>query len=159
MKLNSLHVHTSEFLNVNSLVWFLCAAVLGAVDFTSRVVCFSHCAVTGGKYFGLHPFKNLYFAFSIPLPSVLMYAVYSAVLVILCAYICVQWSAFSFYAKLAWVLIFTGALVNVGERVAIGYVRDFIQIGTGYLNLGDIYIILGVAYLLYHSSRYAQRNA
>ncbi len=74
---------------------------------------------------------------------------YGVVLVVLISYIVRQWMVFSVYQKSAWFLILAGSLANVGERVMNGYVRDFIQIGTGYLNMGDVYILMGVAYLLY----------
>ena len=149
MKSTFPYIHTSEFLSVNSLAWFLFAAALCLVDFATRIACFAHCQLTAGKYFGLRPFKNLYFAFSVPLPSILMYLLYGSVLAVLCTYVGTHWRALGFYSRLAWVLVFTGAVANVGERMVLGYVRDFIQIGTGYLNMADVYILLGVAYLLY----------
>lgn len=50
--------------------------------------------------------------------------------------------------KLAWTLVFAGAISNVTERVVLGYVRDFIFIFGGILNLADLYILGGVFILL-----------
>lgn len=140
---------TSGFTRVSPLVWYVSAVLLVTIDIMSRIICFSYCNVTFGRYLGLHPFRNQYFAFSIPLPTWSMYMLYGVVLVVLISYIVRQWMVFSVYQKSAWFLILAGSLANVGERVMNGYVRDFIQIGTGYLNMGDVYILMGVAYLLY----------
>lgn len=136
----------------SSLVWFLFGMALLSLDLGSRLLCFKFCNWSLSSFFGLHPFKNALFAFSLPVPPVLMYGIYLVVLSLLCVYVVYNWSLLAARFKLAWLLIVAGALVNVGERVVSGYVRDFIQIGTGYLNLGDIYILVGVAYLLYHNS-------
>lgn len=141
----------SGFTRVNPLVWYISVGLLVVADITSRIVCFSYCNISIGDYLGLHPFKNQYFAFSIPLPAWSMYALYGVVLSILISHIARQWTVFSRNQKTAWILILAGSSVNVGERIFSGYVRDFIQIGTGYLNMGDIYILIGVAYLLWHN--------
>ncbi len=158
MDTSSTHVSTSEATPVSPLVWFISTSILVVADVASRAACFSYCNFTLTKYIGLHPFKNEYFAFSIPLPLWCMYMLYGLVMTVLVWYVTRQWLKLGVYMRMAWLLIVAGAVVNVGERLAIGYVRDFIQVGTGYLNLGDIYILVGVAYLLYHNSRHAQRT-
>lgn len=142
----------SELCAQGSLVWFLSGAVLFGVDLGSRLICFHYCNWALNSFLGLHPFKNALFAFSLPIPLALMYGIYIVVLSVLCAYVVYNWPALAARFRVAWLLIVVGAMANVGERIVSGYVRDFIQIGTGYLNLGDLYILVGVAYLLYHNS-------
>lgn len=142
----------SELCARSSLVWFLFGVVLVGVDLGSRLFCFRYCHWSLSRFFGLHPFKNALFAFSVPVPPVLMYGIYLIVLSALCVYVVHTWPLLAWRLRLAWVLIVSGALANVGERIVSGYVRDFIQVGTGYLNLGDVYILVGVTYLLYHNS-------
>jgi signal peptidase II len=134
-------------------VWAVGWLILVAVDLLSRTWCFSGgCGLANG-FFGLESYKNYGFAFSLPLSPLLMYTIYALVLGFIGAYIVRSWRAFSTIAKLSWTLIIAGAVVNVGERVCLGYVRDFIKINTGYLNLADFWIMGGVLLLLFQSFR------
>ena len=105
------------------------------------------------KHFAGHIFKNNQFAFSLPLPLWLIYIIYAVVLASIAFYVYKHHWGFGFYAKIAWVLIFAGALCNILERIALGFVRDFIYITlrqwTGVYNLADFYIILGIIILLF----------
>ena len=105
------------------------------------------------KHFAGHIFKNSQFAFSLPLPLWLIYIIYAVVLSSIGYYVYKHNSGFGLYAKMAWVLIFAGALCNILERIALGFVRDFIYISlgpwTGVYNLADFYIILGIIILLF----------
>lgn len=130
--------------------WFL---VLIAADQILKYWIFS-----GGrsqKFIGLYPylglmnFKNSNFAFSLQLPIWLIYLVYTVILIIIVYYLIKNYSAISRQAFWAWCLILAGAFSNVGERIVLGYVRDFIYILSGIFNLADGYIILGVAVLLF----------
>ncbi len=104
------------------------------------------------KYFAaVHGFifRNYLFAFSLPVPSVLMYLFYLVALAVLFWYVMVNLKKFSRPILLGWWLIVVGASINVGERLILGYVRDFIYIyGGGVLNVADLYIIVGIVYLL-----------
>ena len=69
------------------------------------------------------------------------------------------WKNYSYFNKtisFAWIVIFAGAVANVGERIALGYVRDFVYISlwkwTGVYNLADFYIIVGILVLLVSSN-------
>ena len=49
----------------------------------------------------------------------------------------------------ALVLIFTGAICNIGDRAALGYVRDFLDIGLGFtFNLADVFVTVGLLIVL-----------
>src|SRR5438309_2058245 len=80
------------------------------------------------KQFARHTFKNAAFAFSIPLPVTFMYIVYVVVLAAMVVYCAKNYFKFSLAQQWAWLLIFAGAASNIGERLALGYVRDFIGI-------------------------------
>ena len=81
-----------------------------------------------------------------------MFAIYFVVLSVSIVWAEKHWLRENNVFKMAWVLIFAGAFANVGERVILGYVRDFIYISffrwTGVYNLADGYIILGVLFLV-----------
>src|SRR5436305_2041951 len=104
------------------------------------------------KQFAARVFRNYVFAFSLPLPVWLIYLIYAAVLFSIAYYAAKNYKNFTIAVTLAWVLILTGAVCNVGERLFLGYVRDFIYISffrwVGVYNLADFYIILGIIILL-----------
>ena len=143
----------SESIKMGSLVWFLLSCLLFLIDIVSRSLLFSRDIIIIPG-FGIHGFANYHFAFSIALPEWAMYCIYFVVMCLVGYYAFKVWSNLSWTERLAWILIISGAMGNLLERVFLGYVRDFLQIGTGYINLGDIYIIFGVLYLLYHNFRY-----
>lgn len=102
-----------------------------------------------------HQFLNRQFAFSLPLPNGLMFTIYAVVILGMVIYCTKNFRQFSFGQSLAWLLIFTGAALNVGERLVLGYVRDFIYIHfwkwVGVYNLADGYIIIGIVILFFSS--------
>src|SRR4051812_9350598 len=80
------------------------------------------------KHFARHIFRNGAFAFSIPLPTALIYIVYLIVLAAMAGYCAKNFRKFSVAQQWAWLLIFSGAVSNIAERLVLGYVRDFIYI-------------------------------
>ena len=96
-------------------------------------------------------FNNYDFAFSLPLPVWLMYLIYGSVLAAMAYYCKKHYPQFSFLIRFAWTLIFAGAASNIGERILLGYVRDFIYLSlfgwTGVYNLADFYIIISILLL------------
>lgn len=107
----------------------------------------------GTKYFAGQSgeaFRNYLFAFSLPVPFTLMYLFYLGALVILFWHITKNFQKFTWPVLLSWWLILSGACINVGERLVLGYVRDFIYIFGGVLNFADFYIIFGIIYLFVH---------
>jgi signal peptidase II len=77
-----------------------------------------------------------------------MYAIYFLVILGMLYYVFKNYKNFSVSAYFAWTLIFAGAASNIGERIFLGYVRDFIYISfykwTGVYNVADGYIILSI---------------
>jgi lipoprotein signal peptidase len=108
-------------------------------------------------HFGWSIFFNSQFAFSLPVPQVVMYLIYVVVLVGMTVYVYRTWHRFSNIQILAWAFVYAGGLSNIGERIALGYVRDFISISSGTLNVADFFIIIGLVLLLV-SSRYTKMN-
>ncbi len=100
------------------------------------------------KFFSGNVFKNSVFAFSLPLPVWLIYTIYALVLGAMLGYCLKNYQKFSRQQSLAWVVIFSGAVSNIGERIILGYVRDWIFILSGIFNLADLYIIAGIVLLL-----------
>lgn len=103
-------------------------------------------------------FKNYAFAFSWPLPAGLIYFIYAVVMLSLILYVGKNYKSFSWCVALAWMLIFAGAISNIGERIILGYVRDFIYIWHGIFNLADGYIIVGIILLIIKSENRISKN-
>ena len=114
------------------------------------------------KRYAHNIFYNRAFAFSLPVPSVLIYLIYFIVVVGMIYYVLKNHHQFSFASKVAWTLIFAGAASNIGERILLGYVRDFIYISfykwTGVYNAADGYIIAGIILLLFSSTKIIDKN-
>jgi signal peptidase II len=107
-------------------------------------------------------FHNSNFAFSLPLPVWLIYLIYAGVILWMVYYAVKNYRSFSFIANIAWALIFAGAIFNVGERIILGYVRDWIYITafkwTGIYNAADFFIIAGIILLLLPISKLKKQN-
>lgn len=104
------------------------------------------------KYFAPSVFKNYFFAFSIQLSKWLIYTVYVIVAFVIINYLEKNFFGLKKIEKFAWMLIVSGAILNLAERIVLGYVRDFIYITfsrwVGIYNLADGYIILGIIILI-----------
>lgn len=109
------------------------------------------------SHLGWPIFLNDKFAFSLPVPIFLMYAIYIAVLVGMTMYVYKTWHRFENIQKLAWTFVYAGGVSNVVERIVLGHVRDFIPVSSGMLNVADFFIIIGLILLLV-SNRYTKNN-
>jgi len=89
-------------------------------------------------------FKNYNFAFSLPLPLWLMYVIYTGVLLLALQLFIKHFSYMTKTETFGWVLLFSGAVSNIYERISLGYVRDYFIIGNGIFNLADAFIIAGI---------------
>ncbi len=96
----------------------------------------------------LTQFKNFNFAFSIPLPVWSMFVIYGIVILIAVIIFFKNFNKLSKIKLLAWALLFAGAFSNIGERILLGYVRDYLVFLNGIFNLADIFIIIGILLLL-----------
>jgi lipoprotein signal peptidase len=96
-------------------------------------------------------FENHNFAFSLPMPAVLMYGIYFVAICTILIYFYRAYQKLVIFEQLAWMLILAGAMSNVGERTIFGFVRDWVYIYTGVFNLADGYIILGSLILFFYS--------
>jgi signal peptidase II len=90
------------------------------------------------------PFTNYDFAFSLPIPHVVMYSIYILLLGMLIRWFLQEGKHKDVYWY-AFVLVLAGALSNIIDRLTLGYVRDFVYVFWGNIfNLADIYIVAGI---------------
>jgi lipoprotein signal peptidase len=117
--------------------WVIFGLALVAVDQLSKFWVAKHGQI----------FRNYHFAFSAPVPPVFMYLIYTVILILIVWYVVTLYKKFTSIESLAWVLIVSGAVSNIAERVATGYVKDFIYLFSGVFNLADFYILFGIVLL------------
>lgn len=89
-------------------------------------------------------FLNEKFAFSLNLPTPVMYLLYLIAVAFIGHYLITHWSKLFTISQFGFVLILTGGLSNLLERIITGHVVDYFYIANGVLNLADFYIIIGI---------------
>lgn len=98
--------------------------------------------------------KNPGLPFGIDLPGFLDFYLVAGLLAIFV-------SLYVFYfRKLSWgfVLVTSGALSNLLDRIYFGYVRDLINIGIATMNVADVLIWLGIALLVVNNAKLKNQN-
>lgn len=134
---------------LNSLVnknyfWFTLTLTLILIDQLTKF------AAAG---LGWSIFLNDQFAFSLPVPTPLIFLTYIVVLVGMSYYVYSTAHRFSLQQKIAWAFVYAGGLSNILERIILGHVRDFIYLATGILNVADFFILLGLLLLIVSTRR------
>ena len=100
-------------------------------------------------YFGWPIFLNDQFAFSLPVPKPVMYSLYAVIELAIIYYVIDTFSLQNNRERIAWTLVLAGSISNIAERIVYGSVRDFIPLLGGILNMADLFILAGVAILLF----------
>ncbi|HPI67045.1 MAG TPA: signal peptidase II [bacterium] len=98
---------------------------------------------------------NFGLAFSWPLPMP-MITIFGFLILILIAYFLIKKITENKNLNLLWLagaLIFTGALSNLIDRLAYGYVIDYLNFYYWYNNLADILITVGSVLAIYYLTR------
>jgi lipoprotein signal peptidase len=108
------------------------------------------------KFYANRVFLNSVFAFSLPLPLPVIYLIYFCVIFFIVRHLLAHYKNFSYLQRLFWLLVLSGAVSNILERIFFGYVRDWIYISSGIFNLADFYIILGI--ILLFVKQYNEKN-
>ena len=93
-------------------------------------------------------FRNYDFAFGLRVNPFVMYGVYGLVLCAIGYYLFREHRRLTLVEAISWLAVLAGGLSNLAERIALGYVRDFIYLMNGVFNLADFYIIAGSLILL-----------
>lgn len=130
------------------MFWFAITATLIVIDQLTKLM---------ATQLGWSIFYNDQFAFSLPVPTFIMYLIYASVLIGMTAYVYKKRFSFNSMQKLAWTFVYAGGLSNIVERIIFGHVKDFIPIANGILNLADFFILTGLVLLL-ASGRYDDRS-
>lgn len=115
--------------------WLLVGAALFAFAQAVRLLILA----SGQKYF-----LNEKFAFSLDVAMPVMYGLYLIAMLFIGHYLWTHWQKLYVVSKLGFVMIVTGGVSNVIERLIAGRVTDYFFIAGGVLNLSDFYILIGI---------------
>ena len=102
----------------------------------------------------IHAVKNFGLGFSLNfglLPNLILI---TAALAFFIYYYFSHHLAFARWGKIMFVLILAGAISNIIDRLYLGYVRDFLDIGLDFtFNLADAFVVLGLIIILFTQSK------
>jgi signal peptidase II len=140
---------SSERISYGSFVFWLAlfAALIGLDQWVKQIV-FARSSTEHFLFFKELQLHNDRFAFSLPVPAIVMYGIYALVVAAILYYLYNHIRGMKNVQILGWVLVLSGACSNIGERLVYGSVRDFILVFSGVFNLADAFILIGVVILL-----------
>lgn len=102
----------------------------------------------------VHPVKNFGLGFSLDFGVLGNLIVLGAALAFFIYYFFKHRMQMDFLGRIAFALILAGALSNIIDRLYLGYVRDFLDVGLGFtFNLADAIIVIGLILILFKSTK------
>lgn len=127
--------------------------VLVIIDQVTKLIFWSRDFFAGPLH--LHPVKNMGLGFGVNfglLPNLIIIA---AALVYFIYYYFTQRGQFGILTHLSFTLVLAGAVSNIIDRLYLGYVRDFLDLGLGFtFNLADAMIVAGLILILFKPTRH-----
>lgn len=100
-------------------------------------------------FFSLKLFFNPGIAFGFPLPQVLSLLAALIIIIALLTTLIKHWRSWPPVKLLAIQLVIIGAISNLLDRIWLGQVIDFVQLGNwSIFNLADVYIMTGILILI-----------
>jgi signal peptidase II len=123
--------------------FMLLATCFVVIDQITKLVFSSRDFFIGTVHF--HLVKNFGLAFSLDFGLVPNIFLIGAALIFFGYYYLAHRQKMSGITKLMFLLIFAGAISNLVDRIYLGYVRDFVDLGLGFtFNLADAFLALGL---------------
>lgn len=100
----------------------------------------------------VHSIKNFGLAFNLNFGLLANIIIMLAALGFFIYYYIKNISMPSIWVKISFALIFAGAIANLIDRLYLGYVRDFLDLGLGFtFNLADAFLVIGlIGFLVYY---------
>lgn len=123
--------------------------ILAAIDQITKVIFTSRDFFIGPLH--IHPAKNFALSFGLNFGSQLNLSIVVIALVAFAYFFYRSFSQSPRLAKFAFILILSGAFSNILDRLRLGYVQDFLDLGLKFtFNLADIYIVVGLLILIFN---------
>src|SRR3989344_2848272 len=102
----------------------------------------------------IHLVKNFGLGFGLNFGLLLNLMVVALALIFFVYYYFSHRPELSVLGKLAFALIFFGALSNIIDRLYLGHVRDFLDLGLGFtFNVADVFVVAGLIIILFKESK------
>ncbi len=102
------------------------------------------------RWFGIAVFSNEGVAFGLPMPKVIFYIVVVLILYFLLQKFQKELKQGNLPILLGLTLVITGAVSNIIDRVARGFVVDYFHLfDYSVFNLADVYIVIGIIILIW----------
>ena len=103
------------------------------------------------KYFSNSAFCNKNLAWSIPIPTGIVYVVWVVIIAVL---VYIFFKTKKYYSQTFLILIFAGAVSNLIDRIRLGCVVDYIDLSFfPVFNLADTYITIGILFFILNITR------
>lgn len=123
--------------------------ILVAIDQITKVIFASRDFFVGLLH--IHPAKNFALSFGLNFGSQLNLSILVIAMSVFAYFFYRSFSQSPRLAQFAFILILSGAVSNIFDRIRLGYVQDFLDLGLKFtFNLADIYIIVGLLILLFN---------
>jgi lipoprotein signal peptidase len=100
------------------------------------------------SFLGWYPYHNSGIAFGLPVANSYTIAISAILIIGMLALTLLAWKKNNILPLLGWIYLTGGAISNLADRIACGYVIDYLFILTGYINIGDVMIVSGLLVLL-----------
>ncbi len=105
-------------------------------------------------YLHVHLVKNYGLGFSLNFGLLPNLIIISAALLFFIYYYFTHETQLSWLGKIIFVLILSGAISNIIDRLYLGFVRDFLDLGLGFtFNLADAMIAIGLVAIVFHQTK------
>jgi signal peptidase II len=102
----------------------------------------------------VHLVKNFGLGFSLDFGKLANLILITAALIFFINYYFSHHMGLSRWGKIVFMLILSGAVSNIIDRLFLGYVRDFLDIGLGFtFNLADAMVVVGLMIILLTNSK------
>lgn len=102
----------------------------------------------------VHLVKNMGLGFSLDFGQLANLILIAAALIFFVYYYFSHQMGLSWWGRVVFALILSGAISNIIDRLYLGYVRDFLDVGLGFtFNMADVMVVLGLVIILFTQSK------
>lgn len=138
---------TSQSKKLKLMSWFLFCAGIG-LDLVTKQIFFSE--EWGGGFLKIRPLANYGLISGIDFGFLANNILLFSFLVILILYLVRYQEHSNLFHKVGMILILSGAVSNLVDRLVLGYVRDWINISLGFsFNFADVLVVVGLMLVIF----------
>lgn len=124
------------------------AFIVLVIDLLTKFWFFGHEAPIFGSFIRFERHENYGLSFNIPVPVFVPLLVALLAVIAVMIYVYRESERLNILTLVALALFVGGTLGNAYDRMAFGYVRDWIAIYRSIVNLADVFILIGLGVLI-----------